>query len=134
MGKTSSWQTLSCNDCGRIVEKVGETATGVICSYCTMRKALAMDASIAKEHVPSIGPRGWHLRQVFVDVNLNVYHKGVEQPKLKGSLPATKVKKAKAKTAAERIEAKRLREEKKQAKLLKLAKKREAAKNKKNKK
>ena len=34
-------------------------------------------------------PRGWHFRDVFVDVEGNVYHKGVEQPDLKGTLEST---------------------------------------------
>ncbi|NPV13229.1 MAG: hypothetical protein HPY57_15830 [Ignavibacteria bacterium] len=32
-------------------------------------------------------PRGWHFRDVFVDSEGNVYHKGIEQPQLKGTLP-----------------------------------------------
>jgi hypothetical protein len=31
-------------------------------------------------------PRGWHFRDVFVDSEGNVYHKGIEQPELKGTL------------------------------------------------
>ena len=34
----------------------------------------------------------------FVDKDGNVFHKGVEQPKLKGTLPPTKVTKTKVKT------------------------------------
>ena len=34
----------------------------------------------------------------FVDKDGNVFHKGKEQPKLKGTLPPTKVTKAKVKT------------------------------------
>ena len=37
-------------------------------------------------------PAGWHFMVEFVDVNGNVFHKGVEQPKLKGTLPPTKIK------------------------------------------
>ena len=32
-------------------------------------------------------PRGWHFRPVYVDSEGTVYHKGVEQPDLKGTLP-----------------------------------------------
>ena len=38
-------------------------------------------------------PAGWHFMKEFVDKSGNVFHKGVEQPKLKGTLPPTKVKK-----------------------------------------
>ena len=37
-------------------------------------------------------PAGWHFMNEFVDKDGNVFHKGVEQPKLKGTLPPTKVK------------------------------------------
>lgn len=33
-------------------------------------------------------PRGWHFKKVFVDKFGNVYHKGVIQPELKGTLPS----------------------------------------------
>lgn len=32
-------------------------------------------------------PRGWHFRDVFVDDEGNVYHKGIIQPELKGTIP-----------------------------------------------
>ena len=34
-------------------------------------------------------PRGWQFMAVFVDLEKNVFHKGVEQPGLKGTLPVT---------------------------------------------
>lgn len=34
-------------------------------------------------------PRGWHFRDVFVDSEGNVYHKGIEQKELKGTLSPT---------------------------------------------
>ena len=37
-------------------------------------------------------PAGWHWMNEFVDKDGNVFHKGKEQPKLKGTLPPTKVK------------------------------------------
>ena len=40
-------------------------------------------------------PAGWHWMAEFVDKDGNVFHKGKEQPKLKGTLPPTKVTKAK---------------------------------------
>ena len=38
-------------------------------------------------------PRGWTLKGEFVDKDGNVYHKGVEQPELKGTLKPTVVEK-----------------------------------------
>ena len=46
---------------------------------------------------PTGRPSGWHFMNEFVDKDGNVFHKGVEQPKLKGTLPPTKVKPVKRK-------------------------------------
>ena len=40
---------------------------------------------------PTGRPSGWHFMNEFVDKDGNVFHKGVEQPKLKDTLPPTKV-------------------------------------------
>ena len=40
---------------------------------------------------PTGRPAGWHFMNEFVDADGNVFHKGKEQPKLKGTLPPTKV-------------------------------------------
>ena len=45
-----------------------------------------------KQYKPTGRPAGWHFMNEFVDKDGNVFHKGVEQPKLKGTLPPTKVK------------------------------------------
>ena len=50
-----------------------------------------------KQYKPTGRPAGWHFMNEFVDKDGNVFHKGKEQPKLKGTLPPTKVK-AKKKT------------------------------------
>jgi hypothetical protein len=42
-------------------------------------------------------PAGWHWMAEFVDKDGTVYHKGKEQPKLKGTLPPTKVQPVKRK-------------------------------------
>ena len=49
-------------------------------------------------------PAGWHWTKEFVDKDGTVYHLGKEQPKLKGTLPPTKVvpkKKTKRRTQDE---------------------------------
>ena len=45
-----------------------------------------------KQYKPTGRPAGWHFMNEFVDKDGNVFHKGKEQPKLKGTLPPTKVK------------------------------------------
>ena len=44
-------------------------------------------------YVPTGRPAGWHWMKEFVDKDGTVYHMGKEQPKLKGTLKPTKVKK-----------------------------------------
>jgi hypothetical protein len=51
-------------------------------------------------------PAGWHFMNEFVDKDGNVFHKGKEQPELKGTLKPTKVKppkKRKKLTADEKL-------------------------------
>ncbi|SVE40685.1 uncharacterized protein METZ01_LOCUS493539, partial [marine metagenome] len=45
-----------------------------------------------KSYKPTGRPAGWHWMSEFVDKDGNVFHKGKEQPKLKGTLKPTKVK------------------------------------------
>ena len=86
---------LDCHKCGRWVE-VDTKAHKVTCAYC-VQLAVGFPEDIEKPK-PSGRPAGWHFMKEFVDKDGNVFHKGVEQPKLKGTLPSTKVKRAKVKT------------------------------------
>ena len=49
-------------------------------------------------YVPTGRPAGWHWMKEFADKDGTVYHMGKEQPKLKGTLPPTKVTPPKKKT------------------------------------
>ena len=49
-------------------------------------------------YVPTGRPAGWHWMKEFVDKDGTVYHLGKEQPKLKGTLPPTKITPPKKKT------------------------------------
>ena len=51
-----------------------------------------MDEFFSKQKVSTGRPAGWHFMNEFVDKDGNVFHKGKEQPKLKGTLKPTKVK------------------------------------------
>ena len=88
-------RALECSRCGRWVENVGEEAKSVVCSYCVLR---AIPIEEKKGYTPTGRPAGWHFMKEFVDKDGNVFHKGKEQPKLKGTLPPTKVKPPKKKT------------------------------------
>ena len=80
---------LDCHKCGRWVE-VDTNAHKVTCAYC-VQLAVGFPEDIEKPK-PSGRPAGWHWMNEFVDKDGSVFHKGVEQPKLKGTLPPTKVK------------------------------------------
>ena len=85
---------LDCHKCGRWVE-VDTQAHKVTCAYCVQLAVGFPDDEPKK--VSSGRPAGWHFMNEFVDKDGNVFHKGVEQPKLKGTLPPTKVQPVKRK-------------------------------------
>ena len=81
---------MDCKITGEPVPNVSEEAVSVIGS----RAVLGM-VGMPKEKPQKVStgrPAGWHFMNEFVDKDGNVFHKGVEQPKLKGTLPPTKVK------------------------------------------
>tara|TARA_R110002033_G_scaffold150690_1_gene187481 strand:+ start:25 stop:327 length:303 start_codon:yes stop_codon:yes gene_type:complete len=55
-----------------------------------------------KSYQPTGRPPGWHFMAEFVDKDGNVFHKGVEAKQLKGTLPPTKITKAKVKRVKRR--------------------------------
>ena len=77
-----------------------------------------MDEFFAKQRVSTGRPAGWHFMNEFVDKDGNVFHKGKEQPDLKGTLPPTKVKprKKKKKLTADQKLFKKVAEHKKRLK------------------
>ena len=83
--------SLECSKCGRFVDNVGEKVTKVICSYCTLNM-VGLPEEKTKTYKPTGRPAGWHFMSEFVDKDGNVFHRGKEQPKLKGTLKPTKVK------------------------------------------
>ena len=88
---------MSCQICGRY-EAVGDETTAVKCSRCV--SLIMMDKyphAESKSYKPTGRPAGWHWMNEFVDVDGNVFHKGKEQPKLKGTLKPTVVKPTKKK-------------------------------------
>ena len=80
--------------CGEYIS-VGDNATGVICSNEVNRNMMIMFPELHEEKPKrkSTGrPTGWHFMKEFVDKDGNVFHKGKEQSKLKGTLSSTKMK------------------------------------------
>ena len=83
---------MSCMLCGHY-EVVGDSATGVRCSNCVMKTMMNQyPLEESKSYKPTGRPAGWHWMTEFVDKDGNVFHRGKEQPKLKGTLKPTVVK------------------------------------------
>ena len=90
-------KAMTCHKCNRIVENIGENVVKVTCSVCVL-SLVGMPAEPKSAYKPTGRPAGWHFMNEFVDADGNVFHKGKEQPKLKGTLSPTKVKPPKKKT------------------------------------
>ena len=76
-------------------KKVEENTKAITCSKCIMMNTLKrkpLDTFFAKKHKKTGRPAGWHFMNEYVDKDGNVFHKGKEQPELKGTLKPTKVK------------------------------------------
>ena len=115
---------MDCKVTGEPVANVSTEAKSVIGSSALMGRMFKQfpDTTTPKRQ-PTGRPAGWHFMKEFVDKDGTVFHLGKEQPKLKGTLPPTKVKpkkKTKRRTKEEILVA---RHNKKKAALKKAVKK-----------
>ena len=86
---------MICKVCQSEYVQVDEGTFAITCSSCVIKKTLELkplDEFFAKKKKSSGRPPGWHFMNEFVDKDGNVFHKGKEQPELKGTLKPTKVK------------------------------------------
>ena len=88
---------MDCKVTGEPVKNVSTDATSVIGDKALMSRMYKMfpetlEVASKPRYKPTGRPAGWHWMAEFVDKDGNVFHKGVEQPKLKGTLKPTKVK------------------------------------------
>ena len=81
---------MQCKSCNDYVSNVSEDAISITCGTCNAIKIPW--PKTATQRVSTGRPAGWHWMTEFVDKDGSVFHRGIEQPKLKGTLPATKVK------------------------------------------
>ena len=83
---------MECKVCG-VMEPVNKTTTAVTCHQCvneSYNKQFPFEPKVG--YKPTGKPRGWAFMKEYVDKDGNVYHKGIEQPKLKGTLKPTVIK------------------------------------------
>ena len=105
---------MDCKITGEPVKNVSTDATSVIGDRALTSRMYKMfpetfEVANKRQYKPTGRPAGWHFMAEFVDKDGNVFHKGKEQPELKGTLPPTKVKpkkKAKRRTKDEILVAK----------------------------
>ena len=91
----SGHRWMICKSCESEYVKCDENVFAVTCSNCVIRiNIVKFPDTLPKSHFKkSTGrPPGWHFMNEFVDKDGNVFCKGKEQPKLKGTLKPTKVK------------------------------------------
>lgn len=83
---------MECKCCGAM-NQVCENTTGIKCDVCVREDYnKQFPFTPATRYVPSGKPRGWKFMKEYVHKDGTVYHRGVEQPKLKGTLKPTTVK------------------------------------------
>jgi len=68
-------------------EEVAEYTLSVLCNCCTRK--ISAPPEISKGYQSKGMIRGWQFMKEFVHEDGRVFHKGVEQPRLKGTLPPT---------------------------------------------
>ena len=86
---------MDCKVTGEPVPNVSTDSVSVIGSRAVMGMVGLPEEK--PKRVSTGRPAGWHWMAEFVDKDGTVYHKGKEQPKLKGTLPPTKVQPVKRK-------------------------------------
>ena len=90
---------MDCKITGEPVKNVSTDCKEVIGSRALMgRMFKQFPETKTQAYKPTGRPAGWHWMKEFVDKDGTVYHMGKEQPKLKGTLPPTKVTPPKKKT------------------------------------
>ena len=89
---------LQCKFCCEY-QKVDNINGYITCSDCVVKMDLIKypETAMTKQNVSTGRPPGWHFMNEYVDKDGNVFHKGKEQPDLKGTLKPTKVKPRKKK-------------------------------------
>ncbi len=108
VGSVRTWMTCSVTGCTKEV-LVDENVISVKCSLCTLEMA-PLPKHLMTQKKKSEKPAGWRFMKLFVDKDGNVYHTGVEQTKLKGTLKPSDVDKIREDQKKKREETKKKKE------------------------
>lgn len=100
---------LECQICGGFTKVGSDDCVTVTCWECVIDVQQEFDTPTKKRQMTAQGfPKGWKFMKEFIHANGTVYHKGVEQLDLKGTLKATEIiakpKKSKAQKAQEKAD------------------------------
>jgi len=100
---------MECKVCG-VMQPASPTTTAVTCDIC-VRELYDKDFPFEPNtgYKPTGRPRGWVFMKEYVDKDGNVYHKGKEQPKLKGTLKPTVIKPKPSKPKLTKIQKQRIK-------------------------
>tara|TARA_B100000902_G_scaffold24203_1_gene29127 strand:- start:6222 stop:6806 length:585 start_codon:yes stop_codon:yes gene_type:complete len=85
-----TYRYMSCKLCGHMTV-VGEDTQAVTCHHCV--NEMVEGPQISARRISSGRPAGWHFMAEYVDKDGNVFHKGKEQPKLKGTIKPSVIEK-----------------------------------------
>jgi len=104
----SGQKWLQCKFCCEY-KPVDNGVAAITCSHCVTKIDMIQhpESFQTKQYKPTGRPAGWHWMAEYVDTDGNVFHRGKEQPELKGTLKPTKVKPRKKKkklTADEKLQ------------------------------
>jgi hypothetical protein len=83
------YRYMECKLCGQM-ELSSEGSISTTCHDCVREMTDPPEIS-TRGNTGKVS--GWHFMKEFVDKNGNVYHRGVEQPQLKGKLEPTTIEK-----------------------------------------
>ena len=121
------WMTCSTSNCSNET-LVEEDVIKVKCSICTLAMAPVPKRLLEQKKAKAEKPAGWRFMKLFVDKDGIVYHTGVIQPELKGTLDPSDVDKIREDQKKKREETKKKKELREKLKQERLAKQHEKAK------
>ena len=99
------WKGVYCDQYSR----VNHDTVSVLCYKCSARIAAPVVERIPAEK--SDKPKGWKFMKEYVHTDGTVYHKGIEQPSLKGTLPVTKIEPKEEKKRVTKVDKEKLKQD-----------------------